>query len=336
MDCTYRYMQLFLAVPVQESHNNRKGDSACSTSTEPSGYAVVHDKEVREHKKRDSAQQKRPIKGDQDVPSDSGQDTDTENPKHKSPSKKDVPQPLENISSPSEDIPESDIIGFPSPDVPDDGTITNLETLTAPSSSTPQAIPASAMITGGKTDHQQEEMIAYIRELEEELRSKEEELKEAQADIQKKDEQLKMYEREIKQYKQEKQEILEKYKKTKAEKEEAESRHADLKQEVETLKQKVCDLDKKVEQLQYKCNESDERDRKRAREEEERKRAEERYRAEVQEKFRRMEDEQAREREQERRRLEETHGKQLEEALERQGQKMMDFISDKFSKFKPT
>ena len=244
----------FLAVPVQESHNDRKGDSASSTSTEPS---VVHGNGTKKHHKRLSG---RPMKGkgevsDQGIP-DSGQDTDTEMtaaPKRKPASNKSVMS--QSMPSQLEDKPRPVLMDIAAADEPDNHAHT-LGSSTALSSDTysDQTTPVAVLITGGETDHQQEEMIVRIKQLEEEVNSKEKLLEKAKAQIKECEEVITQLQQQNKVLQAENEKWCTEYKKVQEAKEEAESQHATLTDELKALKRRVSELGEEVSTLRERLS----------------------------------------------------------------------------------
>ena len=243
----------FLVVPVQESHNDRKVESS-STAIEPSGYAVVHDSGVKAMKGKEQV-------SDQGI-LDSGRDTDTEvkaSPKRKPVSTRKIMS--RSMPSQTEDKPGPVLMDGAAADEPDNPT-TMPGAATALSSDTysDQTSPGTMLITGGEADHQQEEMIARINKLEEEVKSKEKLLEEAKAKIEECEEVIAQLQQQNKALLADNEELRTKCEKAKAAKEEAELQHATVTDELKALKRRVSELGEEVSTLRERlCKVEEER-----------------------------------------------------------------------------
>ena len=156
-------------VPVEESSKGRVGDS-----TEPESYAIAHDNEIEKRKVgRATSGHGIPSKETAPVVQNATTVLDQAKPQ---PS----PEPSENdISVESEQhlVPRAILMDFPDND---DNAITRLERYAEPSSEGTGvgATAPSVMISGNKSDHQQENLLVEKLQLEENLKSKEEKLAE--------------------------------------------------------------------------------------------------------------------------------------------------------------
>ena len=273
---------------MEETHQFSRENSNTSDK-----YAVAHDNgyiEKRTHSKPGGAPQRSLPKGKKtviDLPSDntdSGLDSDVETKSvvkrkfKKSALKQGVSSPLTQNRSlaPASD---PDFKEFTQQDGEANEPPTT--TLVPPSTQSLVALDDDAtspgvLVTGNEADHQQEEILAEKRRLEDELSAKERELKLREQEIAGLNKKMKAYESTIKQHETEKEslrqdnkklqeklgEIHTKYEEAKVAKEKAELKHDSLVVEVGTLKDTVSELNQKVELLREEHRKSEEERRK--------------------------------------------------------------------------
>ena len=285
---------ILLAVPVEETHFRREDSS---TSNDPDSYAVAHDNgyiEKRVHPRSGGVLRKNLPKGKKtviDLPSDnadSGLDSDDEiksvvkRKLKKSALKQGVSSPLTQSRSlaPVEGTSDPDFKEFTEPD----SEANEIATTTLVPPSTQSLAPLDddvtspgVLVTGNEADHQQEEILAEKRRLEDQLSAKEQELKSKDDELRAKEQELKVREVEIaglnkkmktyentfeqqetekeslcqenKKLQKEMDEICKEIDKVKADKEKAEQACGLLVAEVCDLKRAVNKLNQKVELL---------------------------------------------------------------------------------------